>query len=652
MPQATLPPAAAVAAARAARMLGHHDRALALARAALPAAGELAGALRLEAAEATAALGRDPLPYLVPLLPRPAPSATRRAASQVLRAAAETLPVEVVRGWLRQQLPKTLRRDIRAAVAVRAGDVAAAAAVLVEHEGDEAATRAALFLAGKEPFAVKTRLDVASALLAGGRWSEARAAVETVRSPSTASERQRRWWLAGRAAYRLGDFAEADAAFARAIAEAPDVAGRFPALVQRARIAEIRGDFRSAVELWDAARAAGPTEVEGWEGGSRARLAAGAWGDASALQASAPPAVRRIAAPRLAAVLLARGHVDEAGRVLRGFASTAQVRSLHAALALAAGDLQTARSRAAALAADRKAGPWRELVLDILPPAVPPATRPGPTADPAALAALAAMSGVGTAREALLGALEADPQWAPLLGPEPIPQPAWSGPAAQLASVGLVQDAARLYPNRFPDDTPGQLAWSARALASWGNAPAALSAGELLWARLGVPATLLPAPLLERVLPRELVRDAVGAAGDGPIPASWLAAVIRRESRFDPRARSAVGALGAAQLMPDVARRLGADAADVWDSGLSHRLAAMELARLAEILGRDPAAVAAAYNAGEAVTLGWLATLGSAPAAGAGGMHRLLFTSAVPYRETSGYVLAVLEGLRLARHLE
>lgn len=655
IPQAQLPPAAAVAAARAERMLGHDDRALALARSALPAAGELAGALRLEGARAAVALGHDPFPLLAPLLPRAAPSALRRAASEALRTAAETMPLPVVRGWLRQSLPKALRRDIRAAVAVRTGDVAAAAALLSERGGDDAATRAALFLAGKEHLAVTTRLDVASSLLAGGRWSDARAAVAAIPPPPTASQRHRLWWLTGRAAYRLGDFAAADAAFARASVEAPDAASRFLVLVQRARIAEIRGDFRSAVQAWDGARAAAPAEVEGWDGGCRARVAVGMRSEAVALQAQAPPAVRKVAAPRLAAVLLARGHVDEAGVVLRGLAASPQVRSLHAALALAAGDLQAARTRAAALAADRRAGPWRELALDILPAVPRTGSGPSPTSDPAALATLAATSGIDAAREALLGALAADPQWAPLLGAGPVPQPDWSGPAAQLASAGLVHDAARLYPNRFPDDTPGQIAWSARALASWGNAPAALSAGERLWARVGVPAALLPDPLLERVLPRELASEAVGAAGDGPVPPSWLAAVIRRESRFDPRARSAVGALGAAQLMPDVARRLGAGETDVWDSGQSHRLAARELARLADILGRDPAAVAAAYNAGEAVTLAWLAALGTDPpvrAVDAGGLHRLLFTSAVPYRETSGYVLAVLEGLRLARHLE
>ncbi|MFZ5788610.1 MAG: transglycosylase SLT domain-containing protein [Acidobacteriota bacterium] len=655
VPQAKLPPAAAVAAARAARMLGHDQRALEVVKAALPSAGELSGALRLEAARAAVSLGRDPMPHLSALLSRSAPSALRREASRVLREAAEAMPVPVVRRWPGQALPKALRRDIRAAAAVRAGDATAAAAILTEREGDNAATRTARFLAGRDRLAVKTRLDVASALLAGGRWSEARVAVDAIPPPATMPDRYRRWWVAGRAAYRLGDFAAADEAFRQAFDTAPDAASRFAVSVQRARIAEIHADFAAAAQWWDGARAAAPAEVEGWDGGGRTRVALGRWSDATAVVASAPPAVRRIVAPRLAASLLLRGRPDEARRILGGLGSTAQVRSLDVALALADGDLPSARVKSAALVADRRAGPWRELALGALPPVAPPGNGTSPTSDPAALAVLATTSGLGAARQALGAALAADLRWAALLGREPLPQPDWSGPAALLASIGLVRDAARLYPHRFPDDTPAGLAWSARALASWGNAPAALSAGEQLWARLGVPATLLPDPLLERVLPRELLSEVIGAAGDGPIPASWLAAVIRRESRFDPFARSAVGALGAAQLMPDVARRLGADESDVWDSGLSHRLAARELARLAGIVGRDPAAVAAAYNAGEAVTAAWRAALSevpSQPAASGEGVRRLLFTSAIPYRETSGYVLAVLEGLALARHLE
>ncbi|MDV7401719.1 hypothetical protein RZS08_60430, partial [Arthrospira platensis SPKY1] len=57
-------PALALAVARAHRKTGDPERALQVARSAMTDAGELAAALRLEAAAATVDLGRDPWPMM------------------------------------------------------------------------------------------------------------------------------------------------------------------------------------------------------------------------------------------------------------------------------------------------------------------------------------------------------------------------------------------------------------------------------------------------------------------------------------------------------------------------------------------------------------------------------------------------------------
>ncbi|HUK13914.1 MAG TPA: hypothetical protein VLW17_11495, partial [Thermoanaerobaculaceae bacterium] len=78
------------------------------------------------------------------------------------------------------------------------------------------------------------------------------------------------------------------------------------------------------------------------------------------------------------------------------------------------------------------------------------------------------------------------------------------------------------------------------------------------------------------------------------------------------------------------------------DESCSLALAAREVERLRITFGARLGQVAAAYNAGEAVVGAWLGSLGPAPS-------EALFAAAVPYHETSAYVLAVREGAELAR---
>ena len=642
-----LRPEVALAAARAARSMEDPARALDILRSSIPRAGDLAAALRLEAGQAATALGRDPFPFLAPLLSPSGPSAPRRAASACLRAAWETLPLGALKKAPRTRVPKALRRDLAALLAVRAGDESGALRIINERVGDHAALRAAKWLAGNHRLPAAGALAVAEALLAGGAWRDADSLLGAQERPSEGALQWRWAFLRGRTAYRLGDLKRAARAFDQALAAAPSDDERFAAAVQRSRCSEIAGDPGTAIAFWDVARASAPREVEGWDGGARARVAAGRGEEAVELIRQCPAPVARVAGPRLAAMLLARGDVVRTRAVLIRLPDGLPiVRVLWVALTATAGDGEDARTRAVGVLADPRAGAWREMVLDLLPArATLPHGPPVPTRDLAQLARAVVTFGPAAARSALAAALGADPQWAGVLAGAPFRPAGWSGPAQRLAAVGLDREAAALFPGDFPRRTPGEIAWSAARLAAWGNDTAALSAGELLWARLGpIPAALLPEELLRCVLPVPLVAGCRRAAHEAGVPPGWLVGVIRQESRFDTDAYSSAGAVGVAQLVPEAALRLGASPADLRDADLALRLAACEMARLRGRFGRRLFAVAAAYNAGEDVVASWLAELGDNPS-------DPLFAAAIPYRETAGYVLAVREGAELGSYL-
>lgn len=637
-------PAVAVVAARAARVLGQPAQALAVVRSALPKAGELGAALRLEGAEAALALGQDPRPLLEPLLGRSAPDAHRRAAAELLRRGFDALPLPVLRQQLRASLPRGLKAELLAALASRAGDPAQALRVVRGGDSRRASVTAARLLAGRSLSAADALL-VGDALLSGGAWREARGVLDGAAPPRDAAERARWLFLRGRAAYRLGDFAAAATLHEQALVAAPAESGRYAPAVQRARIAEIAGAHAVALSFWEVARTADPGEPEGWDGALRTRVALGRGDETRRLLTQAPPRVRRVVGPRLVATLLARGQQVTARAVLATLPRQLPEAQLLAVEQLRAeGKNQEALAMLALVVADPRMGAWADLAATLLPADAASDDWPTPARELAALARLAVAAGPARARVALTLALASDPSWAPLLAGA-VPEPAgWSGPAAELAALGLEEMAARLYPHRFPEVTPAELAWSARTLAFWGNGPAALGAGERLWARLGTPAWLVPDALRPLVLPPELVGGCTAAAGSRGLAASWLVGLVRQESRFDAGARSAAGAVGLVQLVPETMQRLGVEPEEASQEEVALQAAAGELARLAVAFGGRLGPAAASYNAGDPVVLSWLGILGD-PASD------VLFAVAIPYAETATYVLRVVEGEALASHL-
>jgi soluble lytic murein transglycosylase len=117
---------------------------------------------------------------------------------------------------------------------------------------------------------------------------------------------------------------------------------------------------------------------------------------------------------------------------------------------------------------------------------------------------------------------------------------------------------------------------------------------------------------------------------------SLLAAVIYTESKFDPNAKSAAGAIGLMQLLPDTAQGIADHtgggnytAADLYDPELNIRYGAYYLARLQHKYRDHPQALdlaLAAYNAGQGNVDRWV----EETAAGA--------RVRIPFRETRDYL--------------
>jgi soluble lytic murein transglycosylase len=120
-----------------------------------------------------------------------------------------------------------------------------------------------------------------------------------------------------------------------------------------------------------------------------------------------------------------------------------------------------------------------------------------------------------------------------------------------------------------------------------------------------------------------------------------MLSIARRESRYDPVVRSAVGAVGLFQFMPYTAEELRepaglttVDEASLKTPETSARLAATYLKGLLGMFDGQLAPAASAYNAGEDLTAVWWKAHKSA------GVD--MFAEMIPYAETRGYVREVV----------
>lgn len=158
-------------------------------------------------------------------------------------------------------------------------------------------------------------------------------------------------------------------------------------------------------------------------------------------------------------------------------------------------------------------------------------------------------------------------------------------------------------------------------------------------------------PLLEAVYPLPRREALIEAAAREGLPPALVAAVVRQESAFDPRAVSPAGAVGLMQLMPGTAAELARDLRPrlvdedaLTDPGLSLELGARYLAAMLDRFDGSWIGALVAYNAGPHRYERWR----DFPEFGA---DRELAVERIPFGETRRYVKAVLRNVRVYRRL-
>ena len=123
------------------------------------------------------------------------------------------------------------------------------------------------------------------------------------------------------------------------------------------------------------------------------------------------------------------------------------------------------------------------------------------------------------------------------------------------------------------------------------------------------------------------------------IDPAWAYGIMRQESRFQPNARSGVGAGGLMQIMPgtanQIARGMGERAGNMSDPDTNIRYGTWFLNDLARRSSGQIAVASAGYNAGPGAAVKWL------PKHGTIGADQ--YVEAIPYVETRDYVKHVME---------
>ncbi len=196
---------------------------------------------------------------------------------------------------------------------------------------------------------------------------------------------------------------------------------------------------------------------------------------------------------------------------------------------------------------------------------------------------------------------------------------------------------------RAPQSIDDLLAWSAGlSTRGWGSA-----AVRLAWN--AAPRAPNDARVLRAIFPWPRRAALEAEAREFDVDPALFAAIVRQESTFDSEALSRAGARGLTQLMPgtaaQAARGLDVTLAPEWLTvpDLNLHLGASHLAALLRrFRGRVEVALAA-YNAGAAPVVRWLARPGAEDAD--------QFIEQIPFQETRGYVRSVLRNRELYRAL-
>ncbi|HWV38688.1 MAG TPA: transglycosylase SLT domain-containing protein [Vulgatibacter sp.] len=240
----------------------------------------------------------------------------------------------------------------------------------------------------------------------------------------------------------------------------------------------------------------------------------------------------------------------------------------------------------------------------------------------------------------------------PLPAPRPAPRPKLAGIAgARLARAEALYDAGLRDEAGLELDAAlagvkdrAILSWAARLAASSGDPARAYRLGTL---RLG---GLRGAP--ELAYPQAFADLVAAAAEEHGVDAAFIWSIMRQESGFRPKVRSPAAAVGLMQLRGVTAEKLGlllgrpeGAAIRLEDPRDNITLGTYYLHHLLRRFGGNHALAAAAYNAGPPAVVRWLEdpTRKDLPLDE--------FVESIPFRETRGYVKAVIANLLAYREV-
>ncbi len=129
--------------------------------------------------------------------------------------------------------------------------------------------------------------------------------------------------------------------------------------------------------------------------------------------------------------------------------------------------------------------------------------------------------------------------------------------------------------------------------------------------------------------------------------------IARRESEFDPRARSGADARGLMQVLPGTAKLMAAKLGKPFDAGklfsdpaYNVAMGAAYLAEMAEEFGPSIALIASGYNAGPGRPRRWIGEFGDPRRAD---VDVVDWVETIPFAETRTYVMRVAEGVVIYR---
>jgi soluble lytic murein transglycosylase len=138
-----------------------------------------------------------------------------------------------------------------------------------------------------------------------------------------------------------------------------------------------------------------------------------------------------------------------------------------------------------------------------------------------------------------------------------------------------------------------------------------------------------------------------------PVSRALALSIARRESEFDPEARSPAGALGLMQILPTTAAKVAKDqgiqfseAKLASDPIYNATLGAAYLKELLDRFGPSVALIASGYNAGPGRPRNWIDAFGDPRLAGTDVVD---WVEMIPFTETRTYVMRVVEGVVIYR---